>query len=74
MPQPHMGAPQGARYPHWTILLAPATLGQVTKTGKSDDSVFVGDLRHNNWDPRMLENLDEEGGTSSFPKCQPCTV
>ena len=42
MPQPHMGAPQGARYPHWTILLAPATLGQVTKTGKSDDSVFCG--------------------------------
>ena len=45
----NMGAPQGARYPHWTILLAPAMLGQVTKTGKSDDSVLLGDLRHNSW-------------------------
>ena len=71
MPQPHMGAPQGARYPHWTILLAPATL---LRRAKVTIRFFVGDLRHNNWDPRVLENLDEEGGTSSFPKCQPCTV
>ena len=31
------------------MLIAPSTLGQQTKTGKSDDSVLIGDVKGTAW-------------------------
>eukprot|EP00438_Fugacium_kawagutii_P031124 Skav201748 [mRNA] locus=scaffold1973:16199:16720:- [translate_table: standard] len=45
----HVNSPQGRRYPHWSLIIAPSTLGQTTKTGQSDDSVLIGDLASNKW-------------------------
>ena len=45
----HVGFPQGKRYPHWSLVIAPSTLRQTTKTGKSDDSILLADLPHNSW-------------------------
>ena len=44
-----IAAPQGRKYPHWALVIAPSEHGQVTKTGKSDDSVLIGDGKHNQW-------------------------
>eukprot|EP00438_Fugacium_kawagutii_P016242 Skav225368 [mRNA] locus=scaffold476:95907:101244:- [translate_table: standard] len=41
--------PQGKKYPHWSVIIAPSTLQQTTKTGKTDDSVLLGDLPHHAW-------------------------
>ena len=45
----HVVKPQGKRYPHWGLIIAPSTLKQMTKTGKTDDSILLGDQRHNQW-------------------------
>ena len=45
----NIGRPAGKRYPHFSIVVAPSTLGQVTKTGQSDDSILLGDRSHNTW-------------------------
>eukprot|EP00438_Fugacium_kawagutii_P020835 Skav200772 [mRNA] locus=scaffold2001:422297:423250:+ [translate_table: standard] len=47
--QAHLAPPNGRRYPFWGIVVAPADLGDQTKTGTSDDSVLLGDLQHNKW-------------------------
>ena len=44
-----IGRPQGRRYPHWSLVIAPSSLHQTTKTGKADDTVLLGDLPHNIW-------------------------
>lgn len=44
-----IGRPQGRRYPHWSLVIAPSSLHQTTKTGKADDSVLLEDLPHNIW-------------------------
>ena len=41
--------PTGRRYSHWGVILAPSELHETTKTGKSDDSILLGDLGHNQW-------------------------
>lgn len=45
----HLAPPNGRRYPFWGLIVAPADLGEQTKTGTSDDSVLLGDLPHNKW-------------------------
>lgn len=45
----HLAAPNGRRYPFWDLVVAPADLGDQTKTGTSDNSVLLGDLTHNKW-------------------------
>lgn len=45
----HIGFPASKRYPHWSVVIAPSALRQTTKTGKSDDSVLVGDKARNTW-------------------------
>lgn len=45
----HVSRPQGRKYPHWALIIAPSSLDQVTKTGKSDDSILIGDRPHNRW-------------------------
>lgn len=50
-----VSAPQGRRYPHWAIVIAPAEKDQTTKTGKSDDSVLLGDRQHNQWVGSMMK-------------------
>ena len=45
----HLAPPRGRRYPFWGLIIAPSDLGAMTKTGTSDDSVILGDLKHNAW-------------------------
>ena len=45
----HLGAPHGPRYKHWAIVVAPSALGEVTKTGDSDDSVLLAELGDRDW-------------------------
>lgn len=45
----HLASPNGRRYPYWGLVVAPADLGDQTKTGTSDNSVLLGDLTHNKW-------------------------
>lgn len=45
----HLARPNGRRYPLWGLVVAPADLGDQTKTGTSDDSVLLGDTTHNKW-------------------------
>ncbi|CAL1160571.1 unnamed protein product [Cladocopium goreaui] len=45
----HVCWPQGRRYLHWALIIAPSTLQQTTKTGQSDDSILLGDRPHNGW-------------------------
>eukprot|EP00438_Fugacium_kawagutii_P033213 Skav219766 [mRNA] locus=scaffold4956:106246:106890:- [translate_table: standard] len=47
--------PQGKRYPHWGLVIAPSEKDQTTKTGKSDDSVLLGDRNHNRWLGNVLK-------------------
>eukprot|EP00438_Fugacium_kawagutii_P008464 Skav230206 [mRNA] locus=scaffold2443:266117:270539:+ [translate_table: standard] len=41
--------PQGKKYPHWSVIIAPSSMHLTTKTGKTDDSVLLGDLQHHAW-------------------------
>eukprot|EP00438_Fugacium_kawagutii_P020949 Skav211840 [mRNA] locus=scaffold305:781368:784860:+ [translate_table: standard] len=43
----HVNPPHGRRYPHYSLVIAPACLGETTKTGKTDDSLILGDKAHN---------------------------
>lgn len=43
----HVNPPHGRRYPHFSLVIAPASLGETTKTGKTDDSLILGDKPHN---------------------------
>eukprot|EP00438_Fugacium_kawagutii_P030492 Skav202355 [mRNA] locus=scaffold53:135298:136512:- [translate_table: standard] len=43
----HVNPPHGRRYPHYSLVIAPAGLGETTKTGKTDDSLILGDKAHN---------------------------
>lgn len=43
----HVNPPHGRRYPHFSLIIAPAALGETTKTGKTDDSLVLGDRSHN---------------------------
>lgn len=45
----HVCFPAPGRYRKWGLLIAPSTLGQQTKTGKSDDSVLIGDVKGTAW-------------------------
>ena len=45
----HLACPKGNKYPFWGLAIAPADLGDQTKTGTSDESVLLGDLAHNKW-------------------------
>ena len=43
----HVNPPHGKRYPHFSLVIAPSALQQTTKTGKTDDSIVLGDKVHN---------------------------
>lgn len=45
----HVTSPQGRRYPHWGLIIAPSSLKETTKTGNSDDSILLADRPHNRW-------------------------
>ena len=51
----HIQAPAGRRYSKWGVIVAPSSLQETTKTGKSDDSVLLGDRPHNSWLGQCLE-------------------
>ena len=43
----HVNHPHGRRYPHFSLVIAPSSLRQTTKTGKTDDSIVLGDKARN---------------------------
>ena len=45
----HVCFPSVGRYKKWALIVAPSSLGEKTKTGRSDDSVLNGDLPSNHW-------------------------
>ena len=62
----HVGFPQGKRYPHWSLVIAPSTLRQTTKTGKSDDSILLADLSHNSWMKECMKLFVAQTGDHLF--------
>ena len=63
----HLNRPQGKRYPHWSLIIAPSTLGQTTKTGKSDDSILLGDHSQNRWIRECLRLWSQTKTDRLFP-------
>jgi hypothetical protein len=63
----HLNRPQGKRYPHWSLIIAPSTLGQTTKTGKSDDSILLGDHSQNRWVRECLRLWSQTKTDRLFP-------
>ena len=45
----HLVPPSGPRYPLWGIVVCLSELGERTKTGTTDDSIFIGDLSARSW-------------------------
>ena len=60
-------APQGKKYPHWAIIIAPSALHQTTKTGEADDSILLGDRPHNKWVGECLHLYLAHCGFELFP-------
>ena len=63
----HVVRPQGRRYPHWGLIIAPSTLKQMTKTGKTDDSILLGDQCHNKWLRECLRLWMDKVTVEVFP-------
>lgn len=63
----HVVKPQGRRYPHWGLIIAPSTLKQMTKTGKTDDSILLGDQSHNKWLKECLRLWMNQVTSEVFP-------
>ena len=64
----HLAAPQGQRYKHWAIVVAPSALGETTKTGEVDDSVLVADLGDRDWLRQALTARVARCSGPLFPK------
>ena len=62
----HITPPAGRRYAKWGVIIAPSGLGQTTKVGKSDDSIILGDLKHNSWIGDVLRLYTRNRGTFLF--------
>ena len=45
----HLVPPSGPRYSLWGIVVCLSELGERTKTGTTDDSIFIGDLSARSW-------------------------
>ena len=63
----HLNRPQGKRYPHWSLFIAPSTLGETTKTCKSDDSILLGDHSQNRWIRECLRLWSQTKTDRLFP-------
>ena len=65
----HLVPPAGARYPRWGIVVALEELGERTKTGSTDDSIFVGDLSDRLWMREVMQFLWDTSENALFPDC-----
>lgn len=63
----HVVHPAGPRYSRWGLILQLAELRERSKTGKSDDSVLVGDLKERRWMHKVMEYLMKNCRKKLFP-------
>lgn len=64
----HVVPPSGGRFTKWAIIVNLGELGERSKTGTSDDSLVVGDLRERKWMNRVMSHLYHTADDRLFPR------
>ena len=60
--------PVGKRYPYYALILFPSEMQARSKTGKSDDSILVGDVRDRKWMSQVMDYLYNHSTDRLFPQ------
>ena len=64
----HVVPPAGGRYSKWAIIVSLSEFGERSKTGTSDDSVIVGDLKDRRWMQQVISHLYRSADFRLFPR------